>query len=163
MAVSVYYGLTNTLHLGAVARLGGSKNALFDPITVQLSDGSTSSGRLYEDHLGLWVSALALYRFNTGRSLAPVLSAEVGFAQHSYKNLQHVPTGALFSIYLPDTSETIFVGRIAALAQYRFSDHFVGSTGVALTLAPRGLTLWQLSVPLEVGVVRMTPLLGKVA
>jgi len=153
LAASVYYGLTNTLHVGGRLRVCINSDVRISEARLTLPDGSQSTGDVFEDHRSLGLGALALYRLDTGLQLAPVFEVEAGFTSHQYRRIAHVPAGAAFTIPLPDVSETVLHGSAALLVEYRFANRWVAAAGVGVQGETSGLVPWSLSVPLRFGVI----------
>jgi hypothetical protein len=150
---TAYYGLTNTIHVGIAAHVSRARDIALSKATVTLSDGSASPGAVYENDLAIGAGALVLYRFDTRRVLAPVLSLEIGANHHSYTQIDHIPAGATYQITFPDSSEFVLSGRAAFLLEYRLGDRFVATSGVSLVLEPGGHAPWQIALPFLVGVI----------
>lgn len=148
-----YYGLTNSLHVGASLRFLGTKDARFPSLTVQQPDGSTPSGSLYLDTWGLGAAALAAYRLDTGFNLAPVARVEVGLAYTRYSNLALIPESLAYALPLPSLSDLAFITRASLALEYRLGDRFVASAGVGIRHAIGSLTTWTLDIPLTFGVI----------
>ena len=148
--LGVYYGLTNTVHLGARLRASGASDLHFSGAMLRLPDGSASSGEVYEDHRSLGLYALALYRVDTGLSLAPLVELEGGLTAHQYRNIAYVPSGVAYSVGLPDVSQTVLHVSGAVLLEYRFSNRYVVATGIRVQ-AEGGQNPWAVVVPLRVG------------
>lgn len=151
--LTAYYGLTNTIHVGARLRGTISSDVHLADVRVNLPDGSVSPGDAYLDHLAVALSALALYRFDTGLHLAPMLEVEAGFSSHQYRRIAHVPAGVAFTIPLADVSETVFRAASALLLEYRFGNRWVASGGVGVQVEPSSHAPWAVLVPLRVGAV----------
>jgi hypothetical protein len=151
--LTAYYGLTNTLHFGGALRVARAKNVAFDDVTVISSGGTSNTGRLFADTLSFSVGALALYRLDTGRPLAPMLSLEGGLVRRSYTNVALTPNGASYGLPVDDNSETLAYGRLTLSLEYRFWQRWIASVGLAGQLEPSGLMPWQISVPISVGMI----------
>lgn len=151
--VTVYYGLTNTLHLGGRLRVTSTSNVHFDDANVRMADGSQSVGSVFADHRSLSLGAVSLYRFDTGWALAPVLELEAGVDAHRYGRVEHVPAGAGFKYELGSKSQTALYGAGALLFEYRFANRWIAMTGISVRAETGDLQPWSLSVPLRVGVV----------
>ena len=87
LTASVYYGLTNTWHIGGRLRLSSVSNIHIGNAVVSMPDGSLSEGDVYEDHRSLGLGALVVYRVDTKTSLAPLLELEAGFAAHEFQRI----------------------------------------------------------------------------
>ncbi len=151
--VTVYYGLTNTLHLGGRLQVTSTSNVHFDSAKVTMADGSESVGSVFADHSAMSLGALGLYRFDTGVAFAPVLELEAGFAGHQYQRVEHVPAGAGFKYELGSKSQGALYGAGAVLLEYRFANRWIAKTGISVRAETGNLQPWSLSVPLRVGVV----------
>ena len=151
--VSAYYGLTNALHVGGRVQLSSSSDVHFSGTTVRLSDGSQSTGDVYDDHRALGVGALALYRVDTGPTLAPVIDFEGGFTTHEYRRIAHVPGGASYTVSLASVSETVLHGAGTLLLEYRLTNRWIAATGVGVQVELGGLTPWSVFVPFRVGCI----------
>jgi len=149
---SVYYGLTNSVHLGGRIRLAANVDARFRNVLVAFPDGTQSTGDVYGDHLGLGLGGLVLYRLDTGRPIAPVFEAEVGFTIHDYHNIIQIPSGTQYSVSLGNVSEFVVHASGAVLVEYRLKTRWTFSTGVGVQLEPSGgLLPWSVFVPFRVG------------
>lgn len=153
LALSGYYGLTNTIHVGGALRVARAKNVPFEDVSVISSSGTRNTGRLYADTQSFAIGGLALYRLDTGRAMAPTLSAEAGVLRRSYTNVALTPAGASYGLPVDDNSETLLYGRLTLSLEYRFWERWLASVGVAGQLEPGGLQPWQLSVPVNVGLI----------
>jgi hypothetical protein len=150
---SAYYGLTNALHVGGRVRVTSSSDVHFSGTTVILSDGSQSTGDVYDDHRALGVGALALYRVDTGSALAPVIELEGGFTIHEYRRIAHVPGGAAYAIPLASVSELVLHGAGALLFEYRLGKRWMFATGVGVHVEAGGLTPWSVIAPFRIGFI----------
>ncbi len=147
--LGVYYGLTNTLHIGGVLRASFANDLRVDNSNVRLPDGTPATGSVYFNHHAFGLGALGYYRFDSGRALAPALEAEVGFNSHSYSLVAFGPAGQSFTIGYPSVSELRLYLRAVALAEYRFSNHMLASAGVGFSAEPGGLAPWQVVIPIR--------------
>jgi hypothetical protein len=150
-SLTVYYGLTNSLHLGGSVHLNLARDVEFTGADVQLQDGSQSTGTVFIDTTGISGTALIAYRFDLGRSFAPVAQVEVGLASLSYTNIAHVPESTNYGIAFADTSETALELRGSLRGEYRFGDHLIAGGGVGAIVHPGALNPWTLYVPITVG------------
>lgn len=153
LGLASYYGLTNTLHFGGALRVSRAKNVAFDGVTLISGAGTSNTGRLYADTLSFQLGALALYRLDTGHALAPALSFESGVVRRTYSNIGLTPDGASYSLRQANNDETLLYVRAALTLEYRFWERFVASAGVAGQLEPGGLMPWQISIPVNVGLI----------
>jgi hypothetical protein len=153
IALGTYYGLTDTLHLGGVIRFGYSKNVAYDSVSVTLSDGVASQGRLFQDHSQLGLGALALYHWETGSRWAPVASVEAGLAHQSFSRIEHVPAGTSYAIPLKDRAETAFYFRPGLALELRLSSRFIFAVGAAVTVSPGSSLPMQVTFPATFGVI----------
>lgn len=151
--VSVYYGLTNSWHVGGRIRGSIRSDVHLTDIRLNLPDGSVSSGDVYLDHRSVGIGALAIYRFDTGLHLAPMLEVEAGFTSHQYRRIEHVPAGVAFTIPLSDVSETVFHGAAAVLVEYRFGNRWTAAAGAGVQVEPGASVPWSVNLPLRVGVI----------
>jgi hypothetical protein len=151
--LSVYYGLTNALHVGGRLRLSSTSSIHCSGVRLTMPDGSQSVGDVYVDHRSIGLGALALYRVDTGFALAPLFEVEAGFTAHEYRRIEHVPTGVAYKIELPNASQTALRGSLAALLEYRFANRWVAIAGITAQVESGNLQPWSLSVPLRVGVI----------
>jgi hypothetical protein len=150
-ALSAYYGLTHRLHVGADLHLSAARDVSFPSATVSLSDGTPSTGTVYANPTSIGANALFVYRHDTGYNLAPMARVEIGFASVNYTNIQQTPTGPSYFFSFPDSSELVLELRGALLAEYRITNHFVASAGLAVTGHPKGRAPWSVSLPLTAG------------
>ena len=125
----------------------------FGGAVVRMPDGSSSVGDVYEDDLFLGIGALALYRFDTRTSLAPVAELEAGFTSHRYQRIEHIPAGGTHSYPEPGVSRLALHGSAALLVEYRFRNRWVAAAGIALQGEGGGLMPWGVRVPVRVGVI----------
>jgi hypothetical protein len=149
VTVGTFYGLTNTLHVGAVFRGSLANDLRVDGSQVRLPDGTPSEGNVYFNHRAIGFGALAYYRFDTGRSFAPAVEAEVGFTSHEYSVVAFGPAGEPFTVAYPSTSELRVHLRATAFAEYRVGNHLHASAGVGFSAEPGGLAAWQVVVPVR--------------
>jgi hypothetical protein len=148
--LTAYYGLSNTFHLGGRLRFSRTSDVRFEAIDVPAVDGTPTRGDVFADHLGFGFGALALYRVDTGYSLAPVFELEGGFTIHDYGNVVHVPTVAAYRTALPGISETVVHGSGTAILEYRFRNYWLASAGVGVQVED-GRVPWSVFVPFRVG------------
>jgi hypothetical protein len=151
--LGVYYGLTNTLHLGGRLRATSTPDVQFDSVKLSMADGSESVGSLFADHRSISLGAVGHYRFDTGRAFAPVVELEAGFAAHQYRRVEHVPAGAGFKLDLGNKSQDALYGAGALLLEYRFANRWIAMTGISVRAETGDMQPWSLSVPLRVGVI----------
>jgi hypothetical protein len=151
--LSAYYGVRNTLHLGARLRAAINSNVHLGDVRVNLPDGSVSPGDAYLDHRSLGLGALALYRMDTGLHLAPALEVEAGFTSHQYRRIAHVPVGVAYTIPLSNVSETVFHAATALLVEYRLGNTWTVSAGLGVQFEPGARIPWAVNLPLRVGVI----------
>ena len=148
--LTAYHGLSNTFHVGGRLRFSRSADVRFEAIDLTSADGTTSRGDVFADHFGFGFGALALYRVDTGYSLAPVFELEAGFTIHDYGNVVHVPTGAAYRTALPGVSETVVHGSGTLILEYRFRNYWVASAGVGVQVED-GRMPWSVFVPFRLG------------
>jgi hypothetical protein len=149
--LTAYYALSNTFHVGGRLRFSRSSDARFEGVDVTAVDGTSSKGDVFADHFGFGFGALALYRVDTGYSLAPVFEIEGGLTIHDYGNIVHVPTtGATYETPLRSVSETVVHGSATVLLEYRFRNYWVASGGVGVQVES-GRVPWSAFVPFRLG------------
>jgi hypothetical protein len=148
-----YYGLTNSVHVGARLRTSWSTDVHFSGVSLPLQDGSVSHGELYVDHHGYGVGALVLYRVDTRSPVAPVLELEGGVASHRYSRIVHVPTGVTYTLPQSDVSTSGLYGAAALQLEYRFATRWTASVGVRVEGEKGGYAPWLISVPLRAGYI----------
>lgn len=151
--VAAFYGLTDTLHLGASLRFGGARDVAFSGLRVRLADGSQPLGTLYEDAYVLGAGALAHYRLDTGENWAPFAQLELGAVYHRYARLQHVPEGTTLSANFPEVGEWALSGRATVGLEYRFADRFFASLALGVRRNLNALTVWQVELPASAGII----------
>lgn len=152
ITASVFYGFSNTFHLGGQLRLTSKTDARFGGVTLTLPPGVDSTGDVYSDHFGVSLGALLHYRFDTGQLVVPVLEIEGGITVHDYHDIIQVPGGATYSISLASLSEVVVQGSATVLFEYRFKNAWVASTGLGVMLEPSGgLMPWSVSIPIRLG------------
>lgn len=149
---AAYYGLSNTVHLGAVVRLGYSRDFTYDRLNVVLPDGTSSRGRLFYNRSQVGFSALGRYRFDTGGRWAPVMWLEVGLVHEAASGIEHIPQGSSFGIFFADRRETALSCRSGIELEYRLSERWVLGLGAAIAGSP-GRQEVQMALPAKVGVV----------
>ncbi len=150
-SLSVAYGITNTIHVGAALHFSMASNATFKSAQIVLSDGTPSTGTLYENVTVMGGSAFALYRFDTGTRLSPLVQADVGVASLSYSNILYVPSSASYGVGSPNITEFVLELRASARAEYRFGDHLVAGVGAGIVVSPGALRPWAIYFPINVG------------
>ncbi len=150
---TVYYGLTNTVHVGAAVHYEATRNAAFEGTTVTLNGGTSSHGTLYEDTSAISLTMVGAYRFDLGPRLVPVAQLELGVASLSYSNIAHFDASTGVAFPYSDRSQKVFEVRGQLRAEYRFGDHFVGGAGVGVLVHPGALNPWSLYLPVSVGYV----------
>ena len=153
LTASVYYGLTNTWHVGGRLRLSSVPNIHIANAVVTMPDGSLSAGDIYEDHRSLGLGALVLYRVDTKAPLAPLLELEAGFMAHEFQRIDFIPSGAAHTYPQPNESNTTLYGSAALLLEYRFANRWVAAVGVAVQGEHDGNVPWSVSVPIRVGTI----------
>ena len=150
--LTAYYGLTNAVHVGGRLRVTRTSDLRFSGATLTTQDGSHSTGDVFDDHLGIGVGALVLYRVNTG-AFAPLLEFEGGVAHHAYRNAILVlrdGSGSQSAVPLANVGETVPYAAATVLLEYRFRDQWIVVAGAGAQVAG-GLAPWSLFVPLRVG------------
>jgi hypothetical protein len=148
--LTAYYGLSNTFHVGGRLRFSRSSDVRVDGVDLPAVAGTPSRGDVFADHFGFGFGALALYRVDTGYSLAPVFELEAGFTIHDYGNVVHVPSEAAYRTPLAGFSETVVHGSATAVLEYRFRNYWVASAGVGVQVEG-GRVPWSVFVPFRLG------------
>lgn len=149
--ILVYYGLTNTVHVGLAARALWTPNVQFPGKQYALTDGSSPSGSLFEDVLGFGGALVGAYRFDTGLPIAPVFRLELGGTYLRYNHLQFIADNTQVSFSFPALSELVFGAKAVLAVEYRFGNHFVASLGVGARKNFNSLNTWQFELPITVG------------
>jgi len=149
----VFYGLTNSLHVGGYARGFFAPDVSFVDVTPTLADGSKPTGTLYENAFGAGGGALVRWRFDTGFSLAPFVQLELGVAWARFEKLQLIPTAKTFGIDLPLVDEIAPDGRAVVGLEYRLGERFLISLHLGGRRSLNRVSQWQLDVALAAGVV----------
>ncbi len=147
----LYYGLSDTIHVGGALHYATTSNASFTPVRVTLPDGASSTGAVYADARSIAATGVAAFHYDTGRHLAPLIQLEAGFASISYRNVSHMPSGAAYAVTLPDTTESALDLRASVRLEYRFVQHFVAGVGPAFVWNPGTHNPWALLVPITIG------------
>lgn len=150
---TVYYGLTNTLHVGGAFHYEATRNPSFKGTTVTLNGGTSSHGTLYEDTSAISLTMVGTYRFDLGGRLVPVGQLEMGVASLTYSNIAQFDGSTGVAFPYPSRSQTVLELRGQLRAEYRYGDHFVFGAGIGAVVRPGALNPWSLYVPLSVGYV----------
>jgi hypothetical protein len=150
---TVYYGLTNTLHVGGAVHYETTRNASFNGTTVTLNGGTSSHGTLYEDTRAISLTMVGAYRFDLGPRLVPVAQLEMGVASLSYSNIAHFDGSTGVAFPYPDRSQTVLEVRGQLRAEYRYGDHLVAGAGIGAVVRPGALNPWSIYLPVSVGYV----------
>lgn len=153
VSLGAYYGLTDTLHVGARIRATTNANIDIGKAVVPLPDGSRPSGDLYLDHQSLGLGALLLYRFDTKHSLAPLVELEGGVTAHRFQRIAFFPAGAAHSYPQGSVSKSALYGSAALLLEYRFLNRWVAAAGVSVHGEGGGLMPFGIYVPLRFGII----------
>ena len=148
---SGYYGLTNEWHVGARIRLSKTTNLEVNNSVVVLN-GVETLGDVYEDHLGIGLGAVLLYRLSTNHPLAPLFELEGGVTNHSFSRVAFIPKGSTYSYPQSNVSYVALYGAAAVLLEYRFLTRWVAAAGVAVQ-RESGQVPWGISLPLRIGVI----------
>ncbi|BDG08627.1 hypothetical protein [Anaeromyxobacter paludicola] len=148
-----YYGLTNALHVGAAVRYATSSGLSFSPSAAGLPGGPTYPGTLVATDQAFSASALALYRFDSGYHLAPVLAGEVGYTTQSLHDVALVPQGTSYGIPLSSRTDSAPFARVSALVEWRFANRWVSIAGVAVMRTGLQSAPWQCTFPIMVGMI----------
>jgi hypothetical protein len=146
-----YYGLTNTLHVGASLDLLGTRNARFPGVTRVQPDGSPLTGTFFLNAWTVGLSALALYRFDTGYALAPVARVQVGLTRHAFTHQQLIPEGQRFAVDVPGEARLALTAGASLGAEYRWNAHLVASVAVRVGRSFQVRAPWAVELPLAVG------------
>jgi hypothetical protein len=159
LGLSVFYGLTNTIHFGGAFHYSQTKNVAFEGVSVT-EGGWPASGTGYADLAAYSLTALGQYRLDTGYSLAPVVRLEAGVASLHYTSAEFRPEGSGYAMAYPDKSKVAFEGRASLLFEYRFRspqflpvEHLVASVGLGYVVHPGSDSPSGLSVPLSIGCI----------
>ena len=151
--VTAYYGITNTLHVGALLRAGGTKDFIFPSASTTLDNGSMVTGNLWADTFAVGASGLVAYRVDTGYPFAPFARLELGFTHISQSRLQVIPLSNSFGVSEPSRNELVLGVRGLIGLEYRFLERFVASVGIGYRKHFSSLAQWQLEFPVSVGLV----------
>jgi hypothetical protein len=149
--VLVLRGLTHELLVGGALGVAYGKDLLFQDAAIELTDGSSPRGRLYEDLLGLSLGAAAAYRYDTGYPVAPVLRAELGLAGRFFHKRTFLPANTTVQIAEPSLTEWTPYSHVALGAELRFADKWVGALGLGATRYFHGRAPWQVGGFLVIG------------
>lgn len=153
LELAVYYGLTNTWHVGARLRAGWSRDVHFSGATIPLENGSQSQGEVYLDHSTVGLGGLLHYRVDTRAALAPVLELEAGVVANRYSRVVHIPEGVTYTLPLSGGSDAQGYASAAFLLEYRFANRWVAAAGVAGELEAGGFRRKEFRVPLRLGAI----------
>jgi hypothetical protein len=151
--LQLFYGFTNSLHVGGYARGFWAPDTAFTGVTATLPDGSTPTGTLYENVHGFGGGALVRWRFDTGYLVAPFAQLELGVAWLRIDNQELIPTGRDFGLSLSMRDVLTADGRLAVGVEVRLLEHLVLELvlGARHTLSP--FLPWQFDGALAAGVV----------
>ena len=150
---TIYYGLTNTLHVGGAVHYEVTRNASFEGTTVTLNGGTSSHGTLYEDTSAISLTMVGAYRFDLGPHLVPVAQLEMGVASLSYSNIAHFDGSTGVAFPYADRSQAVVEIRGQLRAEYRYGDHWAAGAGIGAVIHPGALNPWSLYLPVSVGYV----------
>lgn len=153
LALTVYYGISNRLHLGSRLRASRASDVRFSGTSVRMNDGSQSQGEVFLDHWSLGVGALVVYRIDTRSAFAPLLELEGGVTTHRYGRIAHIPAGVTYTVPQADVSSSTAYGAVAVLLEYRFANRWVAAGGVSTQLEAGGFAPWTVSLPLRIGYI----------
>jgi len=145
--VTAYYGLTDTIHVGLAGRFSLADNAAFGPLTVS----GLPSGTLYENVTAIGGDAVFVYRGDTGYAFAPVARAQAGLEYISYSGQQLITADLSHATSFPDQTQVVLGIQLAVALEYRLSDHWVVSVGVAGRLNTTPLSPFQFTLPVTLG------------
>jgi hypothetical protein len=137
--------------VGARLRVSSTTNLHVDNAVVVLNDTKTV-GDIYEDHLGLGLDGVILYRVETHYPLAPLIELEGGFTSHQFRRVAFIPKGSTYSYSQSSASSVALHGAAALLLEYRFSTRWVAAAGFSAE-RETGDVPWSYSVPLRVGFI----------
>lgn len=149
----VFYGVTNSLHVGGWARGFWVPDMAFAGVTPTLADGSRPTGTLYANAHGFAGGALARWRFDTGFPLAPWVQLELGLGWQRFSLQELIPTGRDFGIGLRMRDEVSAEGRLAAGIEYRLFERLLLQLLVGVRRSLGAVAQWQFDLSLAAGVV----------
>lgn len=152
-AVQVFYGLTNTLHLGAYVRGAYLSSLSFAGVQPTLADGSTPTGTLYEDELAIGGGALLRLRIDTGVLVAPFAQLELGATWLHFSGLALYPPSHAFAIALPERDVLAPDARGVLGLELRLVEHLVLELRLGVRRALTPIVPWQFDGGLAVGAV----------
>ncbi|NTX67619.1 hypothetical protein HUA74_43930 [Myxococcus sp. CA051A] len=149
----VYYGLTHSLYVGGVIHTAMTRDAAFRGVSYRQADGSTPTGTLWVDSWSAGIGPLVAYRYDTGYRLAPIARLELTASYHRQGNQQFAYDGlAGVGVNLQTSSDIALSARLLGMAEYRLSDRFIASLGVAVRRS-LGAAAWEIQLPLQVGAI----------
>lgn len=148
-----YYGLNHSLDVGAALGITGGRNTAWRHVTPQLADGSRPTGDFFEDFFSATAAAVLTWRLDTGYPFAPLARAEFGAALLGYPRAEFFPDNTRLALSIPARMELVPSMRLVTAIEYRFTDRWVASVGLAARHNFGGRTPWQLSLPVSVGVI----------
>lgn len=149
----VFYGITNSLHVGGWVRGFWAPDIAFASVTPTLADGSTPTGTLYANAHGFAGGALARWRFDTGFAVAPWVQLELGLGWQRFSLQQLIPTGRDFAIPLPLRDELSPEARLAGGVEYRLLERLLLQLVLGVRRNFGAVAQWQFDLSLGVGVV----------
>jgi opacity protein-like surface antigen len=151
--LSAFYGLTNSLHVGAEVHLASLRNISFEGATFLLGDGSTPSGALYADEGVYSLTATALYRLVLPTDFAPLVGVGAGPVLARYSSLALYPSGTQFTLARPDSSELGFAARALVGLDYRLGNHLSASLAFEVRRDFGTHVPWEFGVPVSVAYI----------
>ncbi|RKH92983.1 hypothetical protein [Corallococcus sp. AB038B] len=148
-----YYGLSNTLHVGAA--FGGvlRNDVGYMGKTYRTQDGSQPQGDFFQNLTGISLAAVAAYRVDTGYDLAPVFRLELGAAYLRYSALQFYPANVSLALDVPTRSEFAPTARAVAGLEYRFASSYVASIGLSARRNFGARAAWSVDLPVHFGLI----------
>jgi hypothetical protein len=149
--VTAYYGLSNTWHVGGRLRTNRTTNLHVANATTDLNRIQTV-GDVYEDHLGLGLDGVILYRVDTHYPLAPLIELAGGVTSHQFSRIAFIPARSTYSYSRPSIHNVALHGGATVLLEYRFATRWVAAAGVSAE-AESGDVPSSFTVPLRLGAV----------
>jgi hypothetical protein len=150
---AVYYGLTNSWHVGARLRYSAASDVHVSNAMVAMPGGSTAGGDVYQDYRSLGLGGMVLYRLDTHRSVAPLLELEAGVERQQFRRVALVPDGDTHFYPQPERASTVLYGSAALLIEYRFATRWVVAAGILGQREFSGDTPWAVRIPLRVAAI----------
>lgn len=151
--VQLFFGLTNSLHVGVYGRGFFSPDVAFADVTATLPDGSMPSGALYENAHGFGGGAMLRWRFDTGYDIAPFAQLELGFGWARFSKLELIPSRRDYGLPLPMREVFTADGRLVIGLEVRLIEHLVLEVAVGGRRSLSDVIPWQLDACVGVGTV----------